>query len=331
MILEKGFFYQKLIITLKLAFRIIIRRLQKYIVASSIFISSLPNFSNKMNDRYQNYLSTISELYNRIEALNFSFPKIYEELIINYFKPIDIICSIGKGFFPIIKRVSINKRIVNENIRIFEVEKLKYPPSNCVTKFGRANLKKQSVFYGAFNLNTAIKELKPETGDLITVSEWRLRNENMQLIVCPFFIKQPEDFTTNIRLLEIYYSFLKELNRFPEDISTLVLEIHKFYAKVFSRKIDLYNNQGYLFSALLADKIFHQYKQGIVDAILYPSIQDEYRTENIAVKKDSFDQKYTLFRTIEKKVIDHSIKTDKYRFEEKGESKIIEERRIQWT
>ena len=283
-----------------------------------------------MQNNIQIYITTLREFYKRIEALNFEFPEYYEEVIIKFFEPIKIICMIGSGNFPVIERVTVNKRVIKENSRICDVDKLKYPPPVCVKKFGRANLKGQSVLYGTFNFMTAVKEMKPEIGDLVTVSEWKLRNENDNLITCPIFMEQPTDGSINIRLLKMYNSFISDLKRFPPEISRLIFEIHTFYANCFARKINSNNNQGYIFTALLADKILNQYKEGTIDAILYPSTQEELRTENIAIKKDSFDKKYGLFKTTEKGLVEFSDVEDKYKFEIIGESDKIDGKTISW-
>jgi len=284
-----------------------------------------------MQDNIQNYITSLKEFYKRIEALNFEFPEYYEGLIIKFFEPIKVICMIGDGIFPAIERVTVNKRVIKENARINDIDKLKYPPSECVKRYGRANLKNQSVFYGTFNFMTAIKEMKPEIGDLITVSEWKIKNDNDKLITCPIFMNQPKDGTINIRLLNMFNSFIFDLKRFPFEISHLIFEVHAFYANCFARKIDSKNNQGYIYTALLADKILNQYKGGIIDAIIYPSTQEELRTENIAIKKDSFDKRYSLFKTTEKRLIDISEGGRKYIFEILGESQIIDKESIKWN
>lgn len=279
----------------------------------------------------KNFITSLKEFYRNMESINFKFPEYYEELMQEYFEPIKIQIKIGEGIFPIIERITVNKRVINQNIRIDEADKLKYPPSECVKNYGRANLKKQSVFYGTFNFITAIKEMKPEKGDLITVSRWTLKIENDPLIICPMFLRQPKDGSTNVRLLNIYNSFIIDLQKLPPSVSELFFEIHKFYSDCFAREIDKADNQGYIVTALLADKILNQYKNGIVDAIIYPSSKEDLRTENIVIKKESFDKKYLLSETVEKKLLDFSEHGDRYVFELLGKSSKIEDNRILWN
>lgn len=286
-----------------------------------------------MQENIKNYLTSIKEFYKRIETLDFEFNESYENLIKEFFESTKVCCSIGDGIFPIIERITVNKRVLkeNKNIRINDVNKLKYPPAACVKKYGRSNLKSQSVFYGTFNFMTAIKEMNPDKGDLITVSKWKLKKENDVLITCPIFMKQPKVGGANLEMLNLYNRFIHDLQRFPPPIPELLFEMHKFYADCFAKKIDTNNNQGYIFTALLADKILNHYNNGIVDAIIYPSTQENFRTENIVIKKDSFDNKYLIFETVEKRVIDFSEQGDKYIFELLGKSSKIEDNLILWN
>jgi hypothetical protein len=285
---------------------------------------------NLNQEAIQNFIETLRAFYQRIEMLNFKFPEELEKLIIDAFEPIKVHNLQVKRIFPTIERITVNKRVIGTNTRIFEERKLKYPPAEYVKKYGRANIKYQSVFYGTFNFMTAIKEMNPEIGDLITVSRWKLKNENDLLVVCPMFLNQPNDGSTNYRLKTLYNWFIQELKKYPPLISNSYFELHQFYSNCFAREIDSKDNQGYLITALLADKILNKYKNGIVDAILYPSTKEDLRTENIAIKKESFDAKYQLSETTEKRLLKIANNGDRYEFERLGESLRIDGNEIKW-
>lgn len=285
------------------------------------------NFNTK---EIQTFIESLHAFYQRMEMINFKYPEEFEKLIIEAFEPLKVYNLLGEGIFQTIERITVNKRVIGSNTRISEERKLKYPPTECVKKYGRANLKYQSVFYGTFHFRTAIKEVNPEIGDLITVSRWKLKNESDSLVVCPMFLKQPNDGSTNYVLKTLYNWFIKEMQNFPPPLSNLYFEIHQFYSKCFAREIDLNDNQGYLITALLADKILNKFENGIVDAILYPSTKEELRTENIAIKKESFDAKYKLSETIEKKLLKIAQNGDRYVFERFGESLEIDGNNIIW-
>lgn len=95
-----------------------------------------------------------------------------------------------KDCFSPIYRLTINKSVLGFNKRIHEIDLLKYPPANKVTKYGRCNLPGQSVLYACFGHLTALNEIKPMKGDLITFSKWSVIN-NQKLKYCPIFKNQP--------------------------------------------------------------------------------------------------------------------------------------------
>jgi hypothetical protein len=272
----------------------------------------IANYLNSLEVFYQGYVNVQSiQEPATIES--------YEKNLSVLFKDFKVWLFPISGEFPVIERITVNKRVTNnQNTRIYDARKLSYPPSEYVTKYGRANLKNQSVFYGAFYFMTAVQEINPEVGDIITISQWKNKT-NKDLIVCPMVMQNNFD--------EIYNLLLRETQNI--DNADFILAVQSFYAKHFSLKIDSNNNKGYLFTALLANKILNEYENGIIDAILYPSVQDNLRTNNIAIKQSSFDENYSLFHTIEQRVL--SIQKNKeYLFERLGESREIRNNYIEW-
>lgn len=72
-------------------------------------------------------------------------------------------------------RITINNRILGSNKRIKEIKFLKYPLKNMVVKYGRCNFPNQSIFYGTTMILTALNEMKPKVGDLITKTKRKLK------------------------------------------------------------------------------------------------------------------------------------------------------------
>ncbi|MAC94719.1 MAG: hypothetical protein CMC96_04380 [Flavobacteriales bacterium] len=195
--------------------------------------------------------------------------------------------------FPEIHRLTINKRIFGENKRVNEIKYLKYPPEDLVTKYGRCNQPKESVLYAAFGIMTVLNELKPRVGDLITKSIWRVKNEQT-LKFCPIFLNQPGEDLLNPRTFEINQEFEKLIKDYPTNIKEQILELSKFIADSFSKRITSNNHLDYVFSAYFSSKIFNEFENGSVEAIYYPSVQDKLSFENIAIKPTAFDKKYEL-------------------------------------
>ncbi len=289
--------------------------------------------SNKFTKEQEvNYLNSLYDLNNKcIQIVKYDNAtyKCFEAFTSQFFAIFKIFVFKILGKFPIIQRITVNKRVNNnKNERLYDTRKLSYPPKNFVTRYGIANLKNQSVFYGTFDFMTAAQEMDLEIGDIITVSQWKNKN-NSNLVVCSMFTQKPtnENGSFNPPMLKIYNLLLEK----SKDIvhSDFILKLMSFYAHCFAEKIDSINNNAYLFSALLANKILYEYENGSIDAILYPSVKGNLQTNNIAIKPSSFDKNYELYHTSEKRVISID-KTQELRFEILGQSKSIIDNSIIW-
>ena len=77
--------------------------------------------------------------------------------------------------FVKIFRLTINKNIPPyANERLIDIRNLKYPPDpKAITKYGRCNLRGQSILYGSLKSMTSLDEMRPQSGDLITESVWK--------------------------------------------------------------------------------------------------------------------------------------------------------------
>lgn len=196
--------------------------------------------------------------------------------------------------FDKIERITINKRVLDSNKRIRNIKYLKYPPSENVTKYGRCNLPKQSVFYGSTIFMTAMDEMKPRVGDLITKSIWKL-NEPKKLKFCPIFHVQPTNGTVNpssINLENTFHRLVKE--NFPINQQEVVTNLSKFIAFQFSKSVHHKKNKDYLFSAYFSNKILNELDGGTINGIVYPSVQSNLSFDNIVLKTDVLDMNYHL-------------------------------------
>ncbi len=227
-----------------------------------------------------------------------------------------------KDIFPEFHRITINKNVIGKNKRIRDITFLKYPPADKVSKYGRCNLPKQSVLYGAFMYMTAPNELKPNVGDLITHSTWRVRN-NQTLTYCPIFKNQPtKENVINPRTLEINGAYQKELANFPANVKAQLDNLVQFVADSFTKRVNPENHLDYIFSAYFSNKILYEFSSGEIEAIYYPSVQGNLSFENIAIKPVVFDKKYDLIEVKDSIVIvDPSNGKGGYGMDGLGESK----------
>lgn len=201
---------------------------------------------------------------------------------------------IHEAEFPELHRMTINKRILKTNKRITDINHLKNPPENFVTSYGRCNKRHQSVLYASHGMLMVVSEMRPQVGDLVTISTWKSINE-AKLTFSPIFYNQPPNGTFNLN--SEYYTGLFEnlINSYPPNIKAKIRSFTQFVADAFSKRFQHNaNDVNYLLSAYFSDILLNKYQGGAVDAILYPSVQQSLSFENLAIKPTVFNSKYVL-------------------------------------
>lgn len=206
--------------------------------------------------------------------------------------------------FDSISRITINKNILNRNKRIYDIKFLKYPPPEFVKKYGRCNMKNESVLYASPLFTTAMNEMRPKTGDLITKTTWKLKN-NHSLKLCPIFHVQPTNGTFNPRTFDLKQSYDKLLkeNYENENDRKAVNALSEFLAYNYSKYVDPNKNNEYIFSAYFSHKILYEFEKGTIEGIYYPSVKENLSFENLAIKPDVFEKHYVLEKVEESVVV----------------------------
>jgi hypothetical protein len=229
-------------------------------------------------------------------------------------------------FLPRIERLTINRTLPeNDNVTIKEVKHLKNPPAKKVNKPNRANLKGQSVLYATLHRPTALLENFPKTGDLVTTSVWELKeNEEVkELLVCPMIdICDTNDF-------ELLNVFNRVLSQFPKEHQDCIIADSALIASCFKRPVKKGQEINYTASAYFADKIFNDWYNQKIQAIVYPSVKDTTRTPNIAIKPDVFEEKYRLTEVHESIIED--INNDKLILRRIKKTLQFKENKIVWN
>jgi hypothetical protein len=195
-----------------------------------------------------------------------------------------------------LERMSINERIPPfKNERFNEIDLLIYPPINAVKKYGRCNVTEDSVLYGSFNLITVVEEMRPEIGQAITHSYWKVKDDYSLKWFPVFFITETTN-KANVhnplsldikRLHEEYCSHLSERDKSAFNLSM------EFLAKCFAKDVDPYNHTDYFLSAYISKRIFDN-KGLAYDGILYPSVKGRLGSSNMAVRPTSFDDHFYI-------------------------------------
>jgi hypothetical protein len=243
-----------------------------------------------------------------IEREDLSSSSVDEGFVISEIKQFKPLLFPFSRIVPEIQRLTINKKLSNNNNEtITKLDDLKNPPDEIVKKlnrYGRANLKDQSVLYASFKLQTLVKETNPDVGDLITISKWKLKKEDTPLMVSPIIdYEKCKDY-------QLRNEFEKALMKEPKGWQEIRFQHYCLIARHFGKYVEKDKNINYIFSAHFANKIFHEIYDGKIEAIIYPSVQDSGATSNIALKPDIFNEKYEIDEITESLVVsnyDHAL------------------------
>ncbi len=203
----------------------------------------------------------------------------------------DIPTIIHRREYAPIYRATVNNRIpVNkeQNKRINAIEYLGHPKKSS-NRYGRANLPNETIFYGAENFLTAISEVNPKIGDLITVSKWEQKKIHT-LTLAPILAKPANSNYSNS--LNRFYKSKTAFNPNWPNANLIAQEIFSFMEYEFSKVIHI-NHFDYFFSAYFASRILN--KQHIkIDGLIYPSVAQEVQFTNIALKPNIIESHYQI-------------------------------------
>lgn len=252
-----------------------------------------------MHNTLEGYIYSLKNLSSRIEQLDVEIPFSLVKEIENIIKNLIFIPLVFRKRIPSFERLTINKKVIGVNQRIYHTDQLRYPPERKIKTYGRCNLIGQSVLYGTFATPTAIDELQPDIGDIITISIWEEKEIKEELIVYPVFRNRIDE-PKNLNLKNEYFKYL---SNFTLEKQKLIDSQQEFISSCFTKRVNKNYNRNYLISANLANKILNELASSETDAIIYPSVKDPLKMDNIVLKKESANSKYRITRVTEYRVI----------------------------
>lgn len=201
------------------------------------------------------------------------------------------------------QRITVNNWIKDVGRRVEFIKHLKNPPKENVKKYGRANLINQSVFYGTFDYLTALSEMRPEIGDTITVSFWKLKSE-YSLRVTPIFRNSSKDGKIYNELsVKAQLLANKTLRQYDRNTRKQIEIILQFIADAFSKEVENSNHFDYFLSSYYANRLLYEFEEGEIDAILYPSVRQSLTLSNIALKAEVFERYFEIERVEESVIV----------------------------
>jgi hypothetical protein len=180
-------------------------------------------------------------------------------------------------------RISFNKQITNQGRggQLQKVSQLLGPPSD-KAKLGRCNLHGESIFYCALDFNTAVWETKPVFDNVITISEWKIK-DGKKIIINSIF-NHPDITNVNQEAKAAYEGYLKEMDKIHPKQYELFDTIIKFATEEYVKPVLKDKPKEYLFSAQFSSSIFQPSPDGFrIEAIIYPSVQRKYGVSNLAI------------------------------------------------
>lgn len=229
------------------------------------------------------------------------------------------------------RRVTINSRIFKgEEKRITDIEHLKNPPKDLINRYGRANLTQNSILYATDNPITALAEMRPKVGQMITISTWK-RKTDYDVTVASIFKNSPtKNLISNGMTLRAQIEYHKIKNQHDKNLLKLIEEITQFICDCFSKEVNDDNHFDYFLSSHYANQIFTVLQNGEVDAIFYPSVRQSLELTNIAMKPDVFKNNYEL-EHVEENIITGDLTTNSgWTMLGSGESSTFNNGKIVW-
>ncbi|WP_281337068.1 hypothetical protein [Flavobacterium eburneipallidum] len=218
-----------------------------------------------------------------------------EEIKTNFIKFININMTFWVDTYPTkLFRVTNNKYLYGgEKVKLQIIDDLLGPPLN-ESYYGRCNLPNESVFYSALDFKTAIWETKPEVGDLITVSEWQIK-DGEKLNTHNIF--NPNVFNLSKESKDAYKAWIDSKNKRDSTLGEIFEDVMLFFTEEFMKVVDSDKKENYLFSSILSSR-FLQAKNDEngfkIEAIVYPSVKMQYGLTNLAISNDLVLKKLNL-------------------------------------
>lgn len=199
--------------------------------------------------------------------------------------------------------IVVNQDVTGKNEVITDTKFLKYPPLDVVKargRYNRANTPNTTLFYSAENINTAIREIRPPLNRLVTVGVWAPIVPSFKLNVNVISHGLPDAFV-NEGVNKANKAFVELL---PYN-HPLFMQFMEYYYRVLGNEFTkrTKNHQEFMTSALFAERLLVNENVAndelLVDGIVYPSVGNDYNSENIAMLPQTLENNFKLIKVIE--------------------------------
>jgi len=199
-------------------------------------------------------------------------------------------------------RVVINENIIKSNERIYSSHYLTYPSIDIVRKsgrFNRANTSNTTVFYTSETIDTALKELKPPVGKIITIGAWKPKSQTKTFTSFPVGHNERAFMNEGARKATSAFNDIASVN--PPELIQYVKRYFELIGREFSKKVE--HHYEYIISALFSESILacrdDPRNEFNMECIVYPSVGNEFNTSNVAFHPSVAEEHLYLDHVIE--------------------------------
>lgn len=279
----------------------------------------LPEDLNQFPD-YSTYVSDLNKLKN------YNFKNLSEREIYDVFYDYARILPTNIGWFSPEKfnrhkfyRVRMNIDRETEDVSLAQT--YSFPPPNCCSENGRANLKGRSVFYCSNDPRGAVIESKPKAGDEGYLSVWNgiatRRIKIGQLL--PYDL--PKDNYWSLMAKDCFDYFNEGLPKDAKHKFDLFIKLYKFVSEIFNTE-----HKPYHLSSMISEELL--YGQLWRDFLIYPSKLSDNKLCNMAFHPNSVNENLRFEKVIQFKVV--SIENDKMEYQLGKKVGVINNNQMAW-
>lgn len=244
----------------------------------------------------------LEKFINDLEILdNYDFNNLNEKEIYDIYYDYARVLPTNIGWFKPEKfnslkfyRVRLNIDPNKEDITLAQT--YSYPPPKFCFENGRANLKGKSVFYCSNEAKVAVLECKPKEGDEGFLTEWKGTAKRPIKIgqLLPFDL--PDENVWNLMAKDSYEFLKTDLPENAKDKFKHFLTLYRFIAHKFITEKKPYSLTSMISWELLYGQLWR-------DFILYPSVQLEGTSCNMAFHPNSVNENLQFNKLIKFKVV----------------------------
>lgn len=167
--------------------------------------------------------------------------------------------------------------------------------------FNRASTHNATMFYCAESVDSAFKELKPRKGEVITLGIWEPK-ENPKFNCYPISSNsKAQSVNDNARSAFLALNHVKA--KMPKILANFFDGYFDLLNYEYSKPIN--HHLEYTVSALFSEKIIEDREdEWTYDALIYPSVGNDFTHCNFAIKPTSANSKLKLVKAYEFEIID---------------------------